>query len=380
MPRAFNITAATDSVELDSAGRGEVSFTVSNALRTPVRARATVMTSGGARPEWAHVEGGEERDFPADGTQQLTVRLQAPPGTAPGRYAVQLLVADVANPDERYAQGPMVAFTMPVVAPPPARKRFPWALVALVAGVLLILGTVVAVLLGPGGAKLGESCAETGCGENLLCAEDTKVCLGQEGFLGCAENAQCVTTRCTEGECVKVPPGSNCGAAGRCPPEQSCTDILGPRSCLLVSGQACDGNVQCTSVYCREGQCTRDDGKCESDAECKSPFRCQPNKLCMLPDLATCTSSALCASGFCSGQCRPPSAPCTPACRGDFNTCLGGRCVSRPDGMMALPEYRAELRRIASGGARTPAPAAPRPSSPSPTTPSPSQLSPPLKR
>lgn len=42
MPRAFNITSATDTVSLDVSGQGELSFTVSNALRAPVLPRGSI--------------------------------------------------------------------------------------------------------------------------------------------------------------------------------------------------------------------------------------------------------------------------------------------------------------------------------------------------
>jgi hypothetical protein len=86
MPRAFDITAAMESVNLNASGQGELAFTVSNALRTPMRARAVVMMAGPARPEWASVSGGAERDFAPDGTQQFTVKFQVPAGTPAGRY------------------------------------------------------------------------------------------------------------------------------------------------------------------------------------------------------------------------------------------------------------------------------------------------------
>lgn len=365
MPRAFDITSATDSVTLDASGHGVLAFTVSNALRTQVRARATVFADGDARPEWMTVEGGPEREFAPDGTQQFTVRFHVPPGTAPGRRTFHLVVVDVTNPDERYAQGPTVAFTV-VEAPVPVKKKpFPWLLVALAAGVLLILGTVVKVLSDRGEPKpepeptvtlaaIGESCAELKCQEGLVCPQATKVCLGPEGFVGCKDNTQCVTARCTSGVCIQPPPGGACGPGNACPEDQKCASVLGPRACLMQPGKSCDGDVQCSSLYCRQGTCTRDDGKCEGSADCKGNFRCQPNKLCMIPNFLACTSSVLCASGNCvNGTCQPPKVACSPPCSGDFVACVGGRCVSRPAGMMVFSDYQAELRRIASQPSRT---------------------------
>lgn len=333
MPRAFDITAATDSVNLDASGQGEFAFTVSNALRVPMRARATVLTSGEARPEWMTLAGGAERDFSADGTQQFIVRFKAPPGTAPGRYTFQLLVADVTNPDERYAQGPTVSFVLAQAAPVPAKKPFPWMLVALIAGIVLILGTVVAVLSGRGGLALGEPCAPgQECGKGLQCSDaDGGECVGLEGFEGCTRNEQCLTGLCQNGRCERVPPGSKCAADGTCPADQKCVQVAAERFCLLTPTTACERDLDCSSLYCKEGTCTRDDGRCDSNEDCKAPSQCTPNKVCLLPDGAPCTEGTVCMSGFCSGTvCAPaPARPCPAFCP-PGTRCLGGRCVQFP--------------------------------------------------
>ena len=58
MPRAFDITATTSSVQLDGSGQGEVSFTVSNKLEVGVSVRASVEPAGSARAEWLSFPGG----------------------------------------------------------------------------------------------------------------------------------------------------------------------------------------------------------------------------------------------------------------------------------------------------------------------------------
>jgi hypothetical protein len=330
MPRAFDITAATDSVNLDASGHGEMAFTVSNALRTPMRARATVLASGEARPEWMSVAGGAERDFAADGTQQFIVRFQVPAGTAPGRYTFQLLVADVTDPDERYAQGPTVAFVLAQAMPPPPKKPFPWMLVALVAGVVLILGTVVAVLAGRGGLALGEPCAVgQACAKGLQCSgAEGGECLGLEGFEGCVRNEQCLTGSCQQGRCARVPPGSKCAADGTCPTGQKCVQVVSERFCLQAPAETCGRDLDCSSLYCKDGKCARDDGRCDTPDECKAPAQCSPDKVCLLPDGQPCGSGAVCLSGFCStGTCAPaPTRPCPAFCP-PGTACLGGRCV-----------------------------------------------------
>ncbi len=326
MPRAFDITAATESVNLNATGQGELAFTVSNALRAPVRARATVMVDGQARREWATISGGEERDFAPDGTQQFIVKIQAPQGTPPGRYTFHLLVSNVANPDEQYADGPKVAFIVPEPAPV-TRKAFPWWIVALAAGVLIIGGGVVAILASRGGPELGEPCEGTECGKGLACSGGTGgVCLGEDGFKGCKENGQCLSGRCEEGRCEEAELGRNCGPGDTCPARQKCASLLGTRTCLLQPGEACTGDGQCTSLFCKDGQCMRDDGKCDSNDECRAPSQCHTNKLCLLPNGESCTENGVCISGFCQGgKCQQAPTACTPPC-GPFFSCINGRC------------------------------------------------------
>jgi hypothetical protein len=297
---------------------------------------------GQARPEWAVVSGGEERDFATDGTQQFTVRLQVPPGTPPGRYTFHLLVTNVANPDEQYAEGPTVSFTVPEPVPV-TKKPFPWWIVALAAGVLIIGGGVVAILASRGGPDLGEPCEGTECGKGLACSAPAGgVCLGADGFKGCKESGQCLSGRCAEERCVEAELGRNCGPGDSCPAGQKCTALLGTRTCLLPPGDACTGDGQCTSLYCKNSQCMRDDGKCDTNDECRPPSQCHTNKLCLLANGQQCTSNGVCISGFCSpsGTCQQAPTPCPVLCP-RFSSCVGGRCVR----FELLPKVNEEMLR-----------------------------------
>ncbi|HEX8702417.1 MAG TPA: LamG domain-containing protein [Myxococcaceae bacterium] len=147
MPRSFAITTSEPSLKLSPAGRGELTFTVSNTLGLPVRVRTVIEPEGQAPREWFTLMGDAERDLAPDGTQSYSVKLAVPPGTPEGQHAFHLLVANVANPDEQFAIGPSVAFQVQRPAPV-TRKPFPWWIVAVAAGVLLITGAAI------GAAKL----------------------------------------------------------------------------------------------------------------------------------------------------------------------------------------------------------------------------------
>jgi hypothetical protein len=140
MANPFSITAATDTIPLDAQGRGSITYTVSNVSGQPRRGRARLVPSDPTQASWLKVEGEVERSFTADGTHQYTVRVAVPPGTPAGRSMFGLDVVSVENPDEEWSQGPRVGFA---IAPSvPAKKPFPWWIVVVLAGVLLVGGLV----------------------------------------------------------------------------------------------------------------------------------------------------------------------------------------------------------------------------------------------
>ena len=70
MPSPFAITAATNTVSLDSNRKGQTSFTVSNTTGRPTRGRAHVAAQSAAAGPWVTLVGEAERDFASAGSQQ----------------------------------------------------------------------------------------------------------------------------------------------------------------------------------------------------------------------------------------------------------------------------------------------------------------------
>ncbi len=162
MGRSFAITTSAAAVQLDGRGEGTFTFTVSNALGRPVRARTRVEPQGPSRPQWVALEGESERDFASDGTHQFTARVVVPPGTPGGRYGFVLSVVGLDNPDEEFTAGPQVSVEVPLSTPQPPPRRFPWWAVALAAGVLIITLAAVLIARGRGGEEPGVGGAGTG--------------------------------------------------------------------------------------------------------------------------------------------------------------------------------------------------------------------------
>jgi len=141
MPSSFAITTAANSTPLDGSRHGQTVFTVSNASGRPMRGRARIVPDNPAATAWLTLTGGAERDFSINGTQQYIVQIAAPPTAPAGNYAVRLDMVGVDNPDEDFTQGPGVTFAVP--APLPAKKPFPWWIIAVI--VVALIAVVVLI-------------------------------------------------------------------------------------------------------------------------------------------------------------------------------------------------------------------------------------------
>lgn len=148
MVRSFAITSSVPSVRLSAHGQGEFTFTVTNSLGRPVRARALLKLQEPDLAPYVKLEGEAERDFTPDGTHQFTVQVSAPPGRVEGSHAFVLLVANLANPDEEFAEGPQASFQVPAVSPPRRSRRFPSWLLAVAGGVGVLILSVLLLTRG----------------------------------------------------------------------------------------------------------------------------------------------------------------------------------------------------------------------------------------
>lgn len=149
MPGSFDITAAANNVGLDSASRkGDTSITVSNASGHELKGRALIAADNPKVVDWVTISGDAERTFPVNGTQQYAVQIKVPLDAPEGNYAFRLNMVGVDNPDEDFAEGPSVAFTVttkPVITPVITVKRgYITTLVGMVIGGLI--GAIIGAL------------------------------------------------------------------------------------------------------------------------------------------------------------------------------------------------------------------------------------------
>lgn len=145
MSSLFAIVTPTNAVSVDSAGRGQAHFTVTNVSGRPVHGGARIVPQDPAAGSWLTLAGEAERAFPVGGTEQYIVRIAAPPGAPAGNYTLRLDMVGVDNPDEEYDQGPTVAFA--VHQPQPQKKPFPWWILLVAAGVVIAILAVVLIVV-----------------------------------------------------------------------------------------------------------------------------------------------------------------------------------------------------------------------------------------
>lgn len=141
--RAFAITADDKPIPLANSPSAEVSITVANASGKPVRGQARAIPLGNTKAAWLAIGGEVERNFAVNEAHQFVVRFSVPAGTPAGKYSTRLNVVSVQNPDDEYAEGPVVSFIVPEPpAPPPVQpKRSPWLFWLILA--LVIIGGLV---------------------------------------------------------------------------------------------------------------------------------------------------------------------------------------------------------------------------------------------
>ncbi len=140
MANPFAITTLSNTVSLRDDRTGEATFTVFNALGRPIRGRARIVPDDPATAPWISLVGEAEYLLGTAATQRFSVRIEVPPTAPAGNVRFRMDMIDVANPDENYAQGPGITFRVPEA--PGVRKPFSWWIVAVAAGVILLIGAV----------------------------------------------------------------------------------------------------------------------------------------------------------------------------------------------------------------------------------------------
>ena len=156
----WQIGESGTALALDPQGRGEVTFTVTNASTAADRAVLTVNPLDGAADGWFTVTEPMRR-VDAGASVVFPVGVTVPPSVAAGSYGLQGVAysADT-DPGETSATSKRVSVTVGPAAAPPG-TGLPWWVYAAIAAAVLLVVIVVAVLLLGGGGDDGEDSAAT---------------------------------------------------------------------------------------------------------------------------------------------------------------------------------------------------------------------------
>jgi hypothetical protein len=162
---SFEIADCATSVQLtqavqgtDRVQKGSLTLTVRNKTERARVGRITIESEGAVKPAWFAFDGAAptnpreiERDFDAKSSTTFRVNIGVPSGGAPGPHVFRVRATAEDDPDNDFTVGPNVGFSVPAsMAEPQRREKFPWWAIA-VAGVMLlvVVGTVIWLLLGP---------------------------------------------------------------------------------------------------------------------------------------------------------------------------------------------------------------------------------------
>jgi serine/threonine-protein kinase len=135
--------------------KGTATFNVTNKTGEGLTGRFSVQIQGAGKAEWYSIQGEPERPVAAGETQTVTVAAKIPATTPPGQHRIKLRATNVNDPDNDFTESTVATVTVPAVAKPPAKKKpFPWWILAVVGGVLvLVIGVIIAVVVMSGGDK-----------------------------------------------------------------------------------------------------------------------------------------------------------------------------------------------------------------------------------
>ena len=276
------VSKGPNQIVLDRATRkGTLVFSVSNKLDRDVnmRAKAKPQKEGIAAlkvsPDTRAVKVGE--------TTSVSVEITADAKAEPGSYGLELLAWDDDAPSEYSSKGPVAQFEIPKPGEPvvPGWRKWLW---------LIILGGVVV--------------------------------LGAIGFVVWKVTHDGPKLPALHDPCAPPSPGPQCGSGLKCVTVQAAVV-----QCLRVPDSSCSNDLECSSLWCRDGKCNRDDGGCQTNADCRlSTLVCASGR-CKTPNGGTCAHAADCESNYCRAHVCGPTPACTLFC------VVPNRCQFNDDGL-----------------------------------------------
>ena len=202
----WQIGESGTAIALDGSGRGEVTFTVTNASAGADRAVLTVTPLDGAADAWFTVPE-PQRSVAAGASVVYPVGVLVPATMAAGTYAMQGVAYSAdRDPGESSVTSKRVSLT--VGAPPPPKGVPKWILLVVAAVMLLVTGVVAFLLLRGGDDDPGDPAPLTNSAAPRISGP---VALGETltaspgSWSTELDGASFRWLRCTGGNCQAVP-------------------------------------------------------------------------------------------------------------------------------------------------------------------------------
>ncbi len=157
---SFEIPDGPTTIPLKTEGgfhKGSAVFGVTNKTGEGLTARLSVQIQGDGKAEWYQVQGEPERPVAAGETQTVTLVAKIPGATPPGQHRIKLRATNVNDPDNDSTDSTAATVTVPAapVKPAEVKKPFPWWILAVVGGVLvLVIGVIIAIVVMTGTPKV----------------------------------------------------------------------------------------------------------------------------------------------------------------------------------------------------------------------------------
>jgi hypothetical protein len=118
--------------------RGAASITITNASASPERVRLRLKATPPTQQEWLIAPEEAEWDLPAEGTRQVSVRVEVPAGTPAGQYPFLPVVEAERLPEEVFTEGKQITIEVQPTEQP--ARQFPVWVFPVAAAVLLVVG------------------------------------------------------------------------------------------------------------------------------------------------------------------------------------------------------------------------------------------------
>jgi len=134
---------------------GSATYSVTNKSTGVLAGRLKVLVAGDTKADWAQIAGDIERQWGPGETQTMTINFNLPLNVRPGSYKFKPHVFAVNDPNNDWTDGPVgtlqvAAGATPVVTGTKDDKKFPWWIVFVIIGaVVLIGGGILAFVLWP---------------------------------------------------------------------------------------------------------------------------------------------------------------------------------------------------------------------------------------